>query len=430
MEWYIPVAVTIILYACIAYAIYKKRPYPETIISYGPVIALKTGKTGFFDFFRRFSRFFRIYGTFGVIVVVIFSVFITLMLFIAIRMTLIMQPEPTGIYEPQNILLIPGINEYVPSTIAVWLAFIITIAIHEFGHGILCRIENIRVKGMGVLIAVIPVGFFVEPDEDDLLKTKGMKRIRMFGAGITNNLVFGFLCFGLMIFTFGLAAPTDAPVIYGVYKNFSADIAGVPQNSVIIAANGVNVSSRTQLSGILNKTKPGDSIRILILKDKQPENYTLNLTIWPSGYAETSSGFMGIYYYDTAGIYSKITGLWSPVGILTLLSLPFNNSFDGKLMRILAFPTDGAEYFKAPFWGFFEIIQLLFWCGWINVNVGIFNAIPMIPLDGGYILKEGVERILTKRGLERYANSITGMVSTIMLIALFSLIALPYLLHM
>ena len=146
-------------------------------------------------------------GRAGVAAVIIVSVFITVMLFISVRYTLLVQPEPTGIYKPQNILLLPGINEYVPSTLAVWLAFIITIAVHEFGHAILCRVENIKVKTMGVLVAVIPIGFFVEPDEEELDRTRGMAKIRMFGAGITNNLVVGFSCFILLILCMGLVVP-------------------------------------------------------------------------------------------------------------------------------------------------------------------------------------------------------------------------------
>lgn len=71
-----------------------------------------------------------------------------------------------------------------------------------------------------------------------------------------------------------------------------------------------------------------------------------------------------------------------------------------------------------------------FWCAWININVGIFNAIPMVPLDGGYIFKEGVDRLLDRRGLIKYSGYVVGAVSYVMIVVLVSLIMLPYLLHM
>ena len=79
------------------------------------------------------------------------------------------------------------------------------------------------------------------------------------------------------------------------------------------------------------------------------------------------------------------------------------------------------------FAGFWGIIHFLFWCGWINISVGIFNAIPMVPLDGGYILKEGVERAFERRGWLRFAPVVTTAISTLMVVILLSLIMLPYL---
>jgi membrane-associated protease RseP (regulator of RpoE activity) len=198
MDWIFLIVFLIAAYAAAAYYIHSRKLWEDHITFYGPIMAIKTNRIGFFDKFTKFRSFFRIYGSAGVIAVIIVSVFITFMLFVSVRYTLILQPEPTGIYKPQNILLLPGINEYVPSTLAVWLAFIITIGVHEFGHAILCRVENIKVKTMGALIAVIPIGFFVEPDEEELESTKGMAKVRMYGAGITNNLVVGFSCFVLL----------------------------------------------------------------------------------------------------------------------------------------------------------------------------------------------------------------------------------------
>ena len=54
----------------------------------------------------------------------------------------------------------------------------------------------------------------------------------------------------------------------------------------------------------------------------------------------------------------------------------------------------------------------------------------MIPLDGGYIFKEGVDRLLDRRGLIKYSTYVVSAVSYVMIVVLMSLIMLPYLLHM
>jgi len=429
MNWFLLIIFLIAAYAAIAYYIHSRKLWEDHITFYGPILAIKTNRVGFFDKFATFRTFFRIYGTTGVIAVIIVSVFITLMLFISVRYTLLVQPEPTGIYKPQNILLIPGINEYVPSTLAVWLAFIITIAVHEFGHGILCRVENIKVKTMGALIAIIPIGFFVEPDEEELDKTKGMAKVRMFGAGITNNLVVGFSCFFLLILCMGLVTPVSQPVIHGVYKDYPAASAGIPTGSIVTAVNGVPVNSRSDVSTILNTTKPGNTLTLTVEKDKIVKDYPLTLTAWPGDTLGRTSGFMGVEYYDGAAVMSVIQGMLSPLGFFQFLIVPFANDSGVQFLRILAFETPDTIYYQVPFEGFWGVVHLLFWCAWININVGIFNAIPMIPLDGGYIFKEGVDRLLDRRGLLKYSSYVTGAVTYLMLIVLVSLIALPYLLH-
>ncbi|MFA5331418.1 MAG: site-2 protease family protein [Methanoregula sp.] len=431
MDWILIVLALVAIYAVIAYVIHSRNLWPDHIFFYGPIMAIKTKRVKFFDKFTVLRTFFRIYGTVGVISVILVSVFITAMLLLSVRYTLMVQPEPTGIYEPQNILLLPGINEYVPSTFAVWLAFILTIVIHEFGHAILCRVEDIKVKGMGVLLAVIPIGFFVEPDDEELEQKKGMPKMRMFGAGITNNLVVGFSCFIALILLFGVVVPSTDPAIHGVYKGYPADNASIQQDSLVTAVNGEHVSSRADISAIMNTTRPGDTVTLTTEKDGASTDYTLTLAAWPAqDGANQTSGFMGVEYYDGAAVKNVIGSMISPIGFFEFLVVPFASSNGMQYLRIIAFDSPDTSYYQVPFAGFWDVIHLLFWCAWININVGIFNAIPMVPLDGGYIFKEGVDRLLDRRGLIKYSGYVVGAVSYVMIVALISLIMLPYLLHM
>ena len=54
----------------------------------------------------------------------------------------------------------------------------------------------------------------------------------------------------------------------------------------------------------------------------------------------------------------------------------------------------------------------------------------MIPLDGGLIFKEGVERLLARRGLERYGAQLVSFISSLMLFLMVSMLTLPYLFHL
>lgn len=402
----------------------------DHISFYGPIMAIRTQKVGMFDLFARFGLFFRIYGTLGVVMVILVSIFFTVSLFISLRYTLTYKPAPTGIYEPQNLLLIPGVNQYVPGTVAVWLALVLTLAIHEFGHGILARVEHMRVRSAGLLLAVIPIGAFVEPDEQDVAEAKGMPKIRMFGAGITNNLVFGLICFFLMITFFGMAAPTAAPVIYGLYQDFPAHQAGVPQDSIVTAINGTPVTTREQIAAFLNGTRPGDTITLGIQKDGVVSTYPLTLVTRPGTNSTDGPGFMGVEYYDAPALVSAVKGSFNPIGLLRYLILPFDRSEEGQFLRVLGFESTDTRYYTAPFPGFWGLIHLFFWCGWISINVGIFNALPMVPLDGGYIMQEGVQRLSARLKLERFASTLAGGISALVMTTMIALIALPYLFHL
>jgi len=354
------------------------------------------------------------------------------MLGISLWYTLVFQPEPTGIYEPQNILLLPGINDYVPSTFAVWFAFVLTIAVHEFGHAILCRIEGIRVKSIGVLFAVIPIGFFVEPDEDQLQSMNSPAKARMFGAGITNNIVVGIASFLALMLVIGAVVPPTAPIIHGVYSgspasNFPAAEAGVPPGSVIRAVNGEAVANADDVARVLNTTGPGDQIALRVEHQGTIEEYQLTLAPWPNNTVPyRSSGYMGISYYRADILPQIKDALASPAGILLFVAIPFEPS---GTARILAYDTPEMSYYQVPFPQFWGLVHLLFWSAWININVGIFNAIPMVPLDGGYIFKEAVDGLLRRRGLLKYSTYIVSTVSFALLAMMLGLIALPYLLH-
>jgi len=141
------------------------------------------------------------------------------------------------------------------------------------------------------------------------------------------------------------------------------------------------------------------------------------------------SGFMGISYYDGALVKESVRQSLSFTGLVRFLTIPFDPSAAGQALRVLAFETPETQFYDEPFFGFWGLVHTLFWCAWININVGIFNALPMVPLDGGYILKEGVERVFSRVGLSKYAVPVVSLISSLMIVMLFALISLPYLLH-
>jgi membrane-associated protease RseP (regulator of RpoE activity) len=437
VDWLLPVAFLAILavYGLIAWYIKRKRIREDIITFYGPVMAIKTSRIGIFDRFTPLATILRIYGSIGIAMVALVSVGMTLLVIFAFRVEVANPPAPTGVFSLQNWAAIPGVNQFIPFTVPVILAIALTIAIHEFGHGILCRVEGILVKSMGVLLFVIPIGFFVEPDEEELERTAPVPKSRMFGAGIANNLVLGFAGFGVLILLLGAVTPVPGPIIFETLVGSPAYQAGVPLGSVIQEVNGQRVAGIADISRILEGTKPGDTISLTLIpagvvRDLPAGSpvpagttYTFNLSSSP----DRSYGYMGVNYFNTGGVVSVFGNLWSPGGLLLLAYLPVDilqNQFPPLHLLLMYTPVEA--FFRAPFPLFWGVVHFFFWCGWFNFMVGTFNALPMVPFDGGFIMKEGVEGFARRIGRPRIADGLVLAISLLILVLLILILAIPY----
>ncbi len=430
MNWLQILLLLVAAYALIAFYIRDRGLFRDHVMFFGPILAIKTERVGFFDWFRKFKTVLRAYATLGVVMVVVVSAFMTLALILAVPQYLVHTPEPTGIYDPRNILAIPGVNQAIPITAAVIIGLLLTIVVHEFGHAILARVEDMRVRSMGLLIAVVPIGAFVEPDEEDVDAAKGMPKIRMFGAGITNNIVIGLLCFVVMFLLVGMATPLSVPLVQGVYQDFPAAEAGIPGYSVITGVNGVPVTSQKEISAIMDGTRPGETITLTAAEDGVESTYTLTLSEWPEALADDrDSGFMGVYYYNAPAVKEHIGNIadLGPLAPLYLTIAPIDAFIQGNTQQLAILLADTPEQiaWEEPFPFFWGTVHLFFWTGWFNLLVGMFNAIPIVPLDGGYMMKEGVERFFERRGWSRYAQRVVASISGFVTVMLILLITMP-----
>src|SRR2546428_6448898 len=53
-----------------------------------------------------------------------------------------------------------------------------------------------------------------------------------------------------------------------------------------------------------------------------------------------------------------------------------------------------AAVIPAPvFWLF---ANALYWLFWLNLMLGATNALPAVPLDGGYLFKDGIEGLVSR----------------------------------
>ena len=70
-------------------------------------------------------------------------------------------------------------------------------------------------------------------------------------------------------------------------------------------------------------------------------------------------------------------------------------------------------------WILFELVELFNWIAMLNLGIGLFNLLPLKPLDGGYML----EILLSYKLSEEHYVPIVNAISAVMaIIIIFSII--------
>jgi membrane-associated protease RseP (regulator of RpoE activity) len=248
----------VVLYTVGATFLKMRGWLPESVSVSGPITTLHT-KRGrvFLDRLAAPRRFWRAWGNFGIgaALVVLVGSFV-LVAFAAIQA--IQNPTPTALNEPRNVLAIPGVNQFLPLSAAfeILLGLLVGLVVHEGGHGLMCRVEDIDIDSMGLaLFAFIPVGAFVAPDEDSRRRASRGGQTRMFAAGVMNNFAVAILAFALL---FGpvmgsIAVVAGAPV-GGVLPGSAAAQNGIERGDVITTVEGVSVEDAGGLEAALAAT--------------------------------------------------------------------------------------------------------------------------------------------------------------------------------
>ena len=204
------------------------------IVPYGPFVMFKT-KRGiqYLDKAAKYKRFWRVFGTISKVM----ALFLMIMILFIIIIDLILLPrmmDASGI-GVEYALALPGINPMLPLVYGV-IGLVVAVAIHEIAHGIQTRANDMAVESTGVLYAVVPVGAFVEPNEEQIKKAPRKARTDMFAAGIAVNLTAAIILFAAM--SFGVMGSVssdfgDRAAVANVHAGSPAADSGMVYSSLI-----------------------------------------------------------------------------------------------------------------------------------------------------------------------------------------------------
>jgi membrane-associated protease RseP (regulator of RpoE activity) len=329
---------------------------------------------------------------------------------------------------PRGVLLIPVLNPFFPVTYGL-IALIITLVIHEAGHGIVARVHNIRVESTGILLFLgIPVGAFVNIEQELLVKASMKQKSAILTAGALNNMILAAISLITLYFVISTLTPIATSgesktgvVVMSVNDGSLASKIGLSKESIIQTIAGQKVHGVDDLGNIL-RSNLGHNIQIT-WQDKTGQKIIRSISLPPFA---SNRGILGIAITDLTPNPSLVLQRyksWFTSNPIALLAPPTL----GQGMLLVPYSDLMAPKYESNILGssFPIIANILFWIWFINFNVGIFNALPITFLDGGSWYSSLIESRTQKSKASMVKNA-SLLLSLIMIGIVIMSIALPY----
>ena len=351
-------------------------------------------------------KFWTAYGNLSLGIVIVTMMAMTLLLIFEAFIVFSIGKENAP--SPQLMIGIPGVNPIIPFWYGI-LALVVAIVVHEFAHGILTRVAGLKVKSLGVLLCVIPMGAFVEPDEVKLMRAPRRTRDRIFSVGPATNILVAII-FSLLfswVFMTAIEPEQDGIFVMKVVEDEPADNAGIEPGMVILSIDGVRTDSHDHFLDSL-EGKAYRNVTVIAYDGSKNKNISVTLD---NKYNHTEdkedngTGYIGIFFPLTTNEHKSFLSHPlrhgdTPAGKLGnffyYISLPFQ--------KLSPFPDDFTQHYEVNgFLGilpenlFWILANVCYWIFWLNLMVGLTNALPAVPLDGGYIFRDLSDKMVEKR---------------------------------
>lgn len=376
-------------------------------------------------------------------------------------------------------------------TILVILGFFVMIMLHELGHFVMAKRSGMKVTeffvGFGPRIwsvrrgeteyglKALPLGGYckiigmtnleeVDPaDEPRAYRSKGyLARMGVAVAGSVMHFIIALLLMFVVVWGAGDFRNGELrATLSGVEPGAPADIAGIEAGDTILEIDGVAIE---EWQGVPDTVRPRGGQTVDFVVERDGERLTLPVTLaetHPQVAGET--GYAGVSptaYVPRPGMLGSMRE--APVAIADLtkesvaalgrmFSLDGLSSYRDVLVGADSGDDSGndtggaaeGERFISPV-GFGRLANQAVVAGWvstafllisINVFVGIFNMMPLLPFDGGHVAIATYERIMSSIRRRRVqvdaakllplTVAVVGVLAFIFLSALFLDVARP-----
>jgi len=328
---------------------------------------------------------------------------------------------------PEAYLLLPGLNPFLP-VLYGWLGIVVGVLVHEGAHGVIARRLGYGVKSSGLLFfLILPIGAFVELNEDEIKIAKGRDSGRILAAGPSVNALVGVVSLLLLISLASSVTPRlDGLFIDSVEKGFPAELAGVKPGDVLLRFDGTPVTRVEGLVVLLSEKSVGDTVTLDLNRGFGRDQYRVSLTLVKAIRPDDPLPKMGVNVIPL--LISDRLQTYRQLAMQQPLIHFIPPSFPG-VEGIVPYSDQLVSFYESPLGPFFQpVANTLYWIWFVNINLAIFNSLPIYPLDGGKMFRVGAGRLLSRFGGDRIASYLSNVLTGAMVLSILLLVTLPYLL--
>jgi membrane-associated protease RseP (regulator of RpoE activity) len=345
---------------------------------------------------------------------------------------------------------------FIVGVVIFVLALLISVMLHEFGHFLTAKKFGMRVTqffvGFGTTlwsmvrgeteygIKALPFGGFVKitgmtsmeevdvADEPRSFRNQpGWQRIIVLAAGSFMHFVLAL--FLLFVLAIGVGLSTASNVVSAVTSCVPASnttlnsnnpcqgnglakspaaLAGLRPNDKIVSLAGTPVNSFGQLQNVLKSEAPGVPLPLVVVRDGRRVPLTVSLAAIPNRavpylgvesavqYARQNPWaavtFAGSQFADT--ITSSVSAIGKlPAAIPDLFAKNRAKTAAGDVSSAYGVGQLTGDVVEASIAWQAKVSLVLYLIASLNIFVGLFNLLPLLPLDGGHLAVVIFERI-------------------------------------
>ncbi len=336
------------------------------------------------------------------------------------------------------------------------VALLFSVMLHESGHFVAAKKFGMKATkyfvGFGPTvwsttrgeteygIKALPLGGFVkivgmtsmddvEPEDEprSFRRAPGWQRLIVLAAGSFMHFVLAaVLIFGLalgigiendnttQLGTVAACVPANEQALANGAKCTAANakspaaLAGLKVGDQVTSFNGVKVDSWTQLANAIKDARPGSAVTVTVDRDGRP--LTLHTTL--AAVAGRSGGYLGIapttvfqpagplaaVRYVGSGFAQEISGSANalaqlPSALPQLFAKNRASTAAGNVGSVVGAARATGQAVAANVGWQYKVSFVLLLVASLNIFVGVFNLLPLLPMDGGHVAVVIWERI-------------------------------------